>query len=117
MGSYLLVLLIIHVIQKRKKRIEEERRLRATALNLVQARTNLIKAKLLAEQGADTTRAEEQIQSSSNRVQISAEPNEDDDEALGHLFVDFFREIGVNLDFTQAISVRDSGSVFEKASR
>lgn len=116
MGSYLLVLLLIHVIQKRRKKDEEER-IRALALNQIRAKADLIREKLLTEQGIDSTQAKEQAQSDNGRTQSIAEPTADDDELLGRLFADFFFEIGVNLDYSQGISVRESGSLFDKSTR
>jgi DNA polymerase sigma len=116
MGSYLLVLLLIHVIQKRRKKDEEER-IRALALNQIRAKEDLIREKLLTEQGIDATQAKEQAQLDNGRAQFIAEPTTDDDELLGRLFADFFFEIGVNLDYSQGISVRESGSLFDKSTR
>jgi len=80
MGSYLLVLLLVHLIQNRNKKTKDE-------------------------------------ESAPTKHHTQPEEKSTEDELLGRLFVDFFFEVGVNLDYSLGISVLGSGATFEKARR
>jgi DNA polymerase sigma len=114
MGSYLLVLLLIHVIQCRKKKDVEDA-MRAAALDHVRAKEKLILEKLKAEQGIES--GAEKKDGQEEGANPAVKPRSDDDEYLGQLFVDFFSVVGLNLDYSRGISVREGGSLFPKATR
>lgn len=81
---------------------------------LVQARAKMatMKETLLVTQGLSPDEAKMHAQ---NEIAVLSASNED--ELLGQLFMDFFIEVGFNLNYSRGISVRESGSLFDKSTR
>ena len=128
MGSYIMVLLVVSLLQmhaRRKQQLPSPPPLATTTTTTTTPAISTTDESVMATTTTNGSEAAEpQHDATSETLTMPAtleDPNlplESEEEELGLLFVDFFRVFGVDFDYDNvAISIRDGGAFLDKATR